>query len=555
MISETLSQLKYLRLNRSASLWFSLVSISAVPFGDLSPNDDFFDVAAELSLGAIATAGFWLVVLPGVGVLDRLIRPGWGRQAVLASLIVLGALVRGFLMYALSDTFGFESVAGLSQRLANSVSTTVLWLLIFTMFFDAAKSFQRRYSKVFDRAAISLAASVPGSEVAKILGDIQDDLRQIGSAAIDETRVKMEMERIAAALEQEVLTKIKSQSGELWRVSAQQVPKLRVAPLFRMALANLNYPIALVLTAFGTTSLLNIASTVGLESAAWRVAVALLLVAGVDYVYRRVLRPRLKRQLLANVGFLLFVGAIVQLPLGLVGYIFESSSAPVVFVLFAMISAPLLMILLSVLQLAKFSRQQLIDDLIESSKVLPATAPDGSTSPSTLASFLHNSLQSELQSIILALKKVSTEESGVEIGKASLERLRLISNRSLDEQFAEFNNVPLDHLHQVIVGWRGILDIKLDWPESHQATSAKLPTVVQIIEEVASNSAVHGGATAMKVKVRERNSVFTIEIRNNAIELSMLKAEGQGSNWLQNFAVSESENSANSTQFTQTFLV
>jgi len=526
-------QLKQLRITLSAGLIVSFVSIIALPFGDLSPEDDLLDIVLELTLGIIATSVFWLVLLPGLWLSGKISGKGWWRPAALFASIVISGIARGSCIYLLSETFNFDSAAGLGQRLANSLSTMLLWLLVFSLFSNAAKSFSQNYQDLFRQLAFQRASRLSGSEVEKIFSGLESGIRQISELAIDESKAGEEFKRIADALERDIIEKIKSHSKALWNFSHSSVPKLKAFALFRLAVARLDYSLSFVIALFGMLTLLNISSTVGFEEAVWRVALALGLLAALDLAYRRVIRPLLRVKAPANLGFLIISAIAVQFPLGLASYFLEQSSAPIAFIVVLAISAPLLMVLLSVLNLADLARRDLLEELRVFDELLRDQGLASSSATSELASYLHNSLQSEIQSIILALKNESSE---VSVGKSSLERLRLLSNRSLDEEFTKFTSLPRDHLELVVQGWAGILDIALDWETAPELSDdPRVPTIVQIIEEVASNSAVHGRATRMSAKVRSEGPDFTVEVSNNTSDLTAMAESGQGSLWLAGF--------------------
>ena len=553
MTSAIWLQLRHLRVNAAAGLMFTVVSIIALPFGDLLPTDDFLDIVLELTLGLIATIAFWLVFLPALWFSEKFAGEGWVRFAVLLFGLVLGGAVRGACIFVLSENFMFESAAGFWQRTANSLSTTLLWLLVFSLFSSAADAFQRRYQNLFGQLAVIRASRVSGSEVERIFSSLEAGIREISDVSIDESKAKAEMERIARALERDIVGKIKSHSKTLWSFSNQAVPKLRTLPLFRLAVARLDYPLGFVIALFGTLSLLNMGSTVGFDEAAWRVALSLAVLAALDLVYRRAIRPRLRKPQAANLTYLICSGISVQFPLGLAGYLLEQSAAPAAFIFISAISAPLLMVLLSVLNLANLARRDLLDELLLFGEKLPDSNLDGSSATTELASFLHNSLQSEIQSIILSLKNDASELS---VGRSSLERLRLLSSRSLDEDFAKFATLPREHLDLVIQGWSGILEISVDWEVAPELSDdSRVATVIQIIEEVASNSAVHGQATTMTARVRSEANHFIVEISNNATEQAPLDDRGLGSRWLKSFEVPADQLPTSGSNFRRIFRI
>lgn len=535
MTSGIWRQLKYLSISLSVGLVFSLVSIIAIPLGDVSPSDDLLDFSFELMLGLIATLVFWLVVLPGILITRKLTRAGWVRQFLLLMLVIAGALARGFCIFSLADSFMFESTAGLLQRLANSVATSVLWLSVFALFSGATRSFHRRYRDIFGQISVTRASRVPGSEVAKIFQSIEQGMREISHVKVDDSKAKQEMERVALALEQDILSQIKSHSKKLWLFSDQEVPKLRALPLLRLAITRLDYSLGIFLGVVGTLSLLNSASVVGFGESLWRVVFALSLLASMDTIYRRLIRPKIKKKFPANLAFLLLIGLSLEIPLGMAGYLIERSAAPAAFVLITLLSAPCLMLLLSTLNLADLARQDLLDEILKVDEKFLLPSHANSIATSDLASYLHNSLQSELQSIILALRGSSSGLSDVKVGQSSMERLRLLSSRSLDEEFARFRNLPLEHLEQVIRGWQGILEIKVSWRYKPDGENdPRVATIVQIIQEVASNSAVHGRATEMSAHVSEDQGDLVVLISNDAGNLE-LETQGLGTSWLERF--------------------
>lgn len=550
MTSAIWSQLKQLRLTPVAGLLFTVVSVIAIPFGDFAPDDDLVDIGLELMLGIIATAVFWIAALPGLWLSNRGLGEGWGRSSALLVAVAFGGVVRGVLIFEVSGPFMFDSGVDFWQRVANSLSTTLLWLLVFALFSNAASAFQLRYQELFGQLTFYRASRVSGSEVQKIFRGLEVGIREISDVPIDESKAKVELERIALSLERDIIEQIKAHSKALWSFSRLAAPKLKMLPLLRMAISKLDYPLAFVIALFGTLSLLNISSTVGFDEAAWRVALALGVLTAIDIIYRRLIRPKIRFHAWANLAYLAFSATVVQFPLGMAGYLVQQSSAPVAFIIVASISAPLIMVLLSVLNLADLARRDLLDELRTFDEKFRNRDLVGSSNINQLAAYLHNSLQSEIQSIILALKN---EASAVSVGKSSLERLRLLSSRSLDEEFARFASLPREHLDLVVQGWSGILEISVDWDTAPELSDdPRVSTVVQIIEEVASNSAVHGRATQLTATVKSEGSDFLVEVSNNAPDIAAMADRGQGSRWLAGFTDEKALNQ-NSEEFRRCF--
>ncbi len=547
-------RLHSLEIRPLAGVLFSVVSVVALPFGDLAIGDGALDVLLELALGLIATAVLWLVVAPGLAVLRRH-RASWARQVLLVVLLIAGGIVRGLVILVLAAPFEYVSNAGIIQRLANSVSTTVLWLGVFALFVDAAARFSSRYDAAFTGLALSRASTVSDSSVAKILGSLESGLRGVEVPSSDEPHVREEMARVAASLEADIIARIKNQSRELWSFSRADKPRLRFFPLVRLAIKRLEYSVIFVVAVFGTVGVVNLTSTVGAIEALGRVGASVLLILGMDWLFRRVRRPSLSSRMWSSALYLITLGALVQIPMGVAGYAIENTSVAPLVILLLIIPTAALPVMDSTLNLADSAREELLKTVLSIESAAAADRDPATRSTADLASYLHNSLQSEIQSIVLALKSASSDPSRIEVGKASLERLRIIASKSLDEEFEAFSRAPLDHLAQVIKGWEGILDIELTWSTARQHRSdSRVATVVHIIEEVASNAAVHAGATAMDVMVTYDNDRFGIRISSDK-GLGPLKAQGQGSAWLGQFVSESRHRSLGKPRYQVSYLV
>lgn len=556
MRSRLAQRLRSLQIRPIAGILFSIVSVVALPFGDLAIGDGAMDVLREVALGLIATAVLWVVVAPGLVFLRRR-RTTWSRQALLLAVLIAGGIARGLVILSLADSFGFVSNAGVGQRLANSVSTTVLWLGVLSLFVDAAARFSSRYEAAFTGLALARASTISDSAVAKILGHLESGLRSVELPSLDESLAREEMARVASSLEGDIIARIKSQSRELWSFSRADKPRLRLVPLLRLATERLDYSLGLVVAIFGTVWSVSLASTVGAVEALWRVGAAVLLLVVMDRGFRRLRRKTGLNRLWPSALYLITLGILVQIPMGVAVYAIENTSFAPLVILLLILPTAALPVMDSTLNLADSAREDLLKTVLSIETGSAAKGQPATRSTSELASYLHNSLQSEIQSIVVALKSASSDPSRIDVGKASLERLRIIASKSLDEEFAAFSKAPLDHLAQVMKGWEGILEIELSWrTKREQRSDPRVATVVHIIEEVASNAAVHAGATKMDVLVTydNDNDRFGIRISSNK-GLGSIKVRGQGSSWLGQFVGESRHQSSTRSSYEVTYQV
>ncbi len=532
-----------LRLSTKSFALFSIVSVGAIPVGDFTATDTAADVFLEILLGVLATAVLGLYLWPLWTLMLKTMPAGSRRFIAILVAFAGGGVLRGLTIHYLGPAFNFDVDTVLLQRIGNSVATTVVWLTVFSLFTQATNDFSARYKTLMGGIIAARQRKLTPAELSGILGSLEAGLRGVILPAEKGNYTERQLTQLASALRLEILGKIRDHTRGLWVLEGVEVPRLRFFPLLKLALGRLEYSWVFFSLVFGIVGVANLATIIGFPEAAWRVAIAVGVIYGSDHVFRRVIRPFSQSRWDVHAGFLLAVGVLVMVPLGFFEFFLVGSGWSAIYLLVLAVPTALIPVMGSTLVLAQVARKELLSELetFNSSNIREG---NGSRSGADLASFLHNSLQSEIHSIIFALEGAATDPTKVALGRSSLERLRLLANRSLDEQFDSFRAVPLEHLAQMVEGWRGILDVSVEWlPDSDVDDDPRVPTVVQIIQEVASNAVVHGGATALDVSVKVEGDDFVVSLVSNAPNSSRREA-GQGDRWLESFAVASSKPSA-----------
>ena len=189
-------------------------------------------------------------------------------------------------------------------------------------------------------------------------------------------------------------------------------------------------------------------------------------------------------------------------------------------------------LLVSGFQLANRDREKLLHD-IES--LLMEHGPDSEIRRSymseNVASYLHNSLQSELLAIAGQMES-SAERLDSEELKNSLDRLALRINQPIKDGLDNFLGNPLARLNKLPGAWRGIANIEISIPEEVLSDHKRNILLVQCIEEAIANAVRHSKASNVQVKAQL--------LEDRRVRLSVindgepLKAEGLGigSAWL-----------------------
>lgn len=533
-------RLSTFRVTPRAFALFSIISVAAPVITDFQATDTLLDVGLEVVLGALSTLTLAVFLWPALSVVDRWVEPGLSRFGVIVVVLAMGGAIRGLVLHYLGPEFSYLVDTTVFERAANSVSTTVVWLTVFSFFTAATDDFSSRYQALLKQALYQRASAVSASDIRVVLSDVEKDLRKLRLPTPSPETPVGDMEKIAVELRSDVMNTIRAHSRELWSLRGAAPPALRFWPLLRLAASKLTYSIGVLVAVFTALSLGNIASIVGPQEALVRVFGALAVIVVLDTVWRRWLSERFTHHLAVNIAYLLALGVGVMFPMGL--FEFYGTGSPASYLVLLLLALPVaaLPLIESTINLTQLARDELLELMaqLDSNQEGDGDEEDSPHSSSDLASYLHNSLQAEIQSIIYALERAVGDPDKVGLGQASLERLRMLSARSLDEDFDSFSRVPLEHLNALIASWRGILDITLDWQLPESASQDKrLPTVVNIIQEVSSNSVAHAAATTLEVSVFLEDDDILVRLHNNADYLPRTPA-GQGTTWLDSFLVS-----------------
>jgi two-component sensor histidine kinase len=198
--------------------------------------------------------------------------------------------------------------------------------------------------------------------------------------------------------------------------------------------------------------------------------------------------------------------------------------------------APSLMVVLSLFSLT-LRDHGLIIELLESYEIhkIPNTSKAFDVGERHLASYLHNSLQSELLAIAGQLEEAAISndrEKSAEI----LQRVSALINRSFIDDFQKFAESPLERLETVRKSWSGILKLEIDIPQALLTSPARNASLVQTIEEFAANSYRHGKATKISASAVENSIGLHLTLNSNGSK-KISNKRGLGSEWLDQIAI------------------
>jgi hypothetical protein len=193
--------------------------------------------------------------------------------------------------------------------------------------------------------------------------------------------------------------------------------------------------------------------------------------------------------------------------------------------------APAVIIALSVLDLSLRDHKLIIEllntyDLTQSSS--PAMKFD--IGERQLASFLHNSLQSEILAVAGQLEDAANSNDRIKSSEI-LQKVNSLINRSFIDDFHKFSESPLERLNTICNSWKGILDIRVEIPEELLQSQERNLVLVQTIEEFAANSFRHSKATEIVVSGEANEFGLHLTLASNGGR-KISKKRGLGSEWL-----------------------
>ena len=494
-----------------------------------------FEEIAIISLVATAptTTMFWLV-----GWL-RPKSPNFTRFSaflLIPVLITIGSM-RGWLIYELTTFFSTESLVALPTRILNSAITITIWGMVFSLIESRLRFFKDSYRRNFAERAFSLASrdELTEQEIAKTIDQmesiqsLQANLRQIAVSTESKEFSYSQLIGAANKIRSEVENSLRPLSRRMWFDSAAAQPKFHIWELLKESLRSLDirwYPTSLLITAAFFLGALSIYDplSVSIRVGAYGLTLSLLL-----FLLQKV-RSRVSGSS-SRGGAVLVSIAIVS---NLVGEIAVSVSLYGQFLtteLLLAIAGPAATIGLLWVEAAFAQMRKDWNAISLAPEGGSSMGPDGLVT-SRFAGYLHNSLQSQLAAIALALENTSPSEK--EKVAELVERLKVISNKSIGVDFTSRSKSPLARIAEISEAWRGIASVQCSIPEQ-LASHPKLEVVAEIIEEAINNAVRHSKANDILIAVQEKSDGIEVEILHKAGNTKSGKGR-LGQMWLERFS-------------------
>ena len=524
--------------SKEAGFVYSIVSLASAPlaFSDRTLN---LLQASLISLAVTLVAlGLYFFIMLIAEVLTR-------RSAVKVGLFFLAVtligLSRGYLLWLLSPLAGIEQNSSLEQRMGVSLLMTLIWLPTISWVIENNKIYKRKLNVALHQLAHALAQSENVKVADKIdalepMIALKNNLATIAANAADLGNYTTLIES-AEGIRKQVEDIIRPLSHQLWGESMSRGIKGSLVALIRSALENFNINTGRLLLAIAVVGAIGGVSLGDLTRTLIMTSIPVSWVAFLNYARKRWCDPiPAFRTALSRVFFVAFSGisSVALCDLAGVAAGFESELLPLTVVSFL---APLpimaLFFLESLINQVLLNREQTLETLRSN-----ATRVEDYFE-TNFASFLHNSVQSELTSIALQLRALTIDLDTQKLS-GIIERLQAISQMSLGSEFLARVDSPISRLQKMAKSWDGIAKVYLKVSELDLVEFRVSSILVPMVEEAVANSIRHGGATIVRVRVWGEDGNTQVEIFNNGT-LVKSGASGMGSKWISSLSLRDYE--------------
>ena len=439
--------------------------------------------------------------------------------------------IRGYLFYQTVDALDLNHPGELLNRILASTATTLFWLCIANILINFSIAFRSRYEqslkKFIDRNLSVIPSLLPSAQSATELTILQEELSKSLTSRVKDGDAQ-NLHEVAELLKSKINLQLRPLSRRIWLRSLNEHPRIRYGQMFKDSINFLDFSKPIFISAILFLALLSNLSIRTLTESLLRTATFLALVLVIISLSKT-------RLFTNNFLYLATIGVVPVIASEYTALLFGYIGSWTATLLITLV-APTLIIVLSLFNLS-LRDHVLIIELLESYEIhkIPNASKSYDVGERHLASFLHNSLQSELLSIAGQLEEAAISndrEKSAEI----LQRVSSLINRSFIDDFQKFAESPLERLETVRKSWSGILEIEIDIPKAALAFPARNASLVQTIEEFAANSYRHGKATQITVIAVENRIGLHLTLKSNGSKKVSTK-RGLGSEWLDQIAI------------------
>lgn len=526
-----------LSLSWRALGWFALIGVPAVLI-----------TIPDVSGSGVWSWRWWVVALAGQGactavaVLGRQFAKGqWCAQKVAAILIVAGA-ARGAVIAWVGQALSVIDDPSWLARIGNSVLVTLVLLGFLGAMIRSARDYDDQYRTLVERAVAVEVARSNGEPIdpevlqswSNVKGRIDNSVRaaiQSLDEGCDAALLRTASDLLRAAVDIDV----RPASRELLAAVPMQPRRLRRRELLAQALSPWNPPIAAVV--------ITLALIVGLGTFV-RLGVTTAVIYTIAYLLAVAVTLRLSTALVRRAGFdravalttlALLVPGVFLLGL-LITQIPGVLSDPVGGALVSL-QTPATIIAVSMVFRLDSERRAVLESLQQTidagTIVLLATDVRRRDDATSLGTFVHHSVQSELSALAIQLDEASVgADSTVMIEVHARVMDRLVRLEAIDPHQPPWLRASTgrERIGEIAQAWDGIAEVSLDVGPEVSGRPDQWHIAAQIVEEGLANAVRHGGARHIGVTAHVVDSALMVVIEDDGVLGD--DEPGVGSRWL-----------------------
>ena len=529
------NQVSKISISKESFLLYAPISVISVPLAiteQLTPEKLLTSLLGGIS--ATILCAFYFVIS------SRFAR-NFTRTKNISSYFVANLLfimsigaIRGLLVYKIFTLANITNPTSMSIRVLTSTATTLFWLCSISVIVNDFRSYRDKletlirtslfnYMKIEKKPrhqSVDLSQEFESIEtmLRQVLGEINTNAHDKNALIAAATHVKGIIDQVVRPL-----------SHRLWVDRNSLIPRIKVRDTVIDGVRLLKVPPHTVSSLLLLLSLFNLSADYGVKRGIGG-SLALCFTSFILFFFIQKYTVRAEKNLFLKKLFLLF---LISLSISVVIYILNVFGFNLETAEYSFVFVPLIMflsVLISIRELTVKDRDYLVEQL-EKNRITATDNQYNQISNNDAASFLHNSLQSELLALSLQLENIAKNPDS-ERTRAILEQIGARINRSIGEEFQDFDEAPIDRLHRVISAWEGIVEIHTDIPEEAFENLRRNRLLVQIIEE-AINNAVRS-AQSKRIEIRGRlgsDGKLLLIIRNQG-SWDPKERRSFGSDWL-----------------------
>lgn len=461
------------------------------------------------------------------------------RKFSFSILIVLGSLTligagRGWFLFELIALTEIADSASLETRVLNSTLTIVIWGLIFLVIEGRLLQFRNDYRVAFSTRAVELARrnKLTAEQVAHSIDamdniqSLQASLRGIADLARSSGASQAQLLVAAQGIRKEIENSLRPLSHRIWFDSSKSQPQFNLWELLKESLRNLRISWSITPLLASSAFLVGALPLVSIFEAFVRVGSYFASLAILLFALRSI-RVGISGSSIRGAAFALLISLATNVVSDWAAISFGATSLLLENIL---LFTAAVLTTFGVLWVSAILSQLRLD--WERVQAMVMGSSEQSVFNSRLAGYLHNSLQSQLSGIALALERHEFVPSQ-DIEKV-LEQLDTLATKSIGQEFTSTALSADMRLAKIVDAWNGISSIKCSITAELKG-DPRLELVVEVVEEAISNAVRHSQAKQIDVQISRRQDDLLVVISHPSSRLTKGKAR-LGSLWLDRFS-------------------